>query len=335
MSRVLITGGAGAIGAAIARRLLADPAYEVRISDGRAAPQWMREGCEIHTGDLRLTAQALAATKGCSHVIHLAAFAGADAADHDAPRGLDFRPHTLIEHESAVHGATVRAAIEREVERFVYVSSAEVYERAGLFPTPEDHLHDCPAPSSARAYSRLTGERFCRAAHDEHGLAFTICRPSSPYGPAETAGADPWTANVAGELIEQALGNGRAPQIGGSGERTITPTHVDDIADGVVAALASPAAINEDFNLAGARELSVDELARVVWQACGGAAQKLALEHALSHDREVARSHPSTEKARELLGWHAQVDLEDGIAATVAALRERAYAAPAPAPLPQ
>ena len=53
MSRVLVTGGAGTIGAAVVRRLLSDPAYEVRVSDQRLAPQWMREGCEVHTGDLR------------------------------------------------------------------------------------------------------------------------------------------------------------------------------------------------------------------------------------------------------------------------------------------
>ena len=56
MSRVLVTGGAGTIGAAVVRRLLADPAYEVRVSDQRPAPQWMREGCEVHTGDLRVPA---------------------------------------------------------------------------------------------------------------------------------------------------------------------------------------------------------------------------------------------------------------------------------------
>ena len=53
MSRVLVTGGAGTIGAAVVRRLLRDPRYEVRVSDQRQAPQWMREGCEVHTGDLR------------------------------------------------------------------------------------------------------------------------------------------------------------------------------------------------------------------------------------------------------------------------------------------
>ena len=58
MQRVLVTGGAGVLGAAVVRRLLRDPDYEVRVSDQRAAPAWMREGCEVHRGDLRLLAEA-------------------------------------------------------------------------------------------------------------------------------------------------------------------------------------------------------------------------------------------------------------------------------------
>ena len=65
MSRVLVTGGAGTIGAAVVRRLLRDPDFEVRVSDQREAPAWMREGCEVHRGDLRVLDEARKAMRGC------------------------------------------------------------------------------------------------------------------------------------------------------------------------------------------------------------------------------------------------------------------------------
>src|ERR1700756_2286224 len=178
MSRVLVTGGAGTIGAAVVRRLLADPAYEVRVSDQRVAPQWMREGCAVHTGDLRDPAQARAATAGCSHVIHLAAIVGGIANFHRLP-------HTLTEVNNALYNAVIRAALDHEVQRFVYVSSSMVFERATEFPTTEEHIRDTPIPQSAYGFSKLTGEVYVRAAHDEHGFPYTICRPFNAYGPGE------------------------------------------------------------------------------------------------------------------------------------------------------
>jgi UDP-glucose 4-epimerase len=316
MSRVLVTGGAGTIGAAVVRRLLADPAYEVRVSDQRPAPQWMREGAEVHTGDLREPAQALAASKGCTHVIHLAAIVGGIANFHRLP-------HTLTEVNNALYNAVIRAALEQEVERFVYVSSSMVFERAELFPTPEDYLAQCPVPVSAYGFSKLTGEVYCRAAHDEHGLPFTICRPFNAYGPGEVPDAEPGIAHAVPDLIKKVLSGQRPLEIFGSGEQTRTLTHVEDIADGIVCAMSSAAGLNEDFNISASRELSVAEIARIIWEACGEDPETFALEHLPTFAVDVPRRWPSVEKARRLLNWEAQIDLEDGIAATVRWLRER------------
>jgi UDP-glucose 4-epimerase len=328
MSRVLVTGGAGTIGAAVVRRLLADPAYEVRVSDERPAPQWMREGCEVRTGDLRLPGQALKAMKGCAQVIHLAAIVGGIANFHRLP-------HTLTEVNNALYNSVIRAALDLEVERFVYVSSSMVFERAELFPTPEDYLPQCPAPISAYGFSKLTGEVYCRAAHDEHGFPYTICRPFNAYGPGEMPDSEPGIAHAVPDLINKVLSGQRPLEIFGSGEQTRTLTHVDDIADGLVTAMGSPAALNEDFNISASRELTVLEIARIVWEACGEDPDAFALAHLPAFSVDVQRRWPSVEKARKLLGWQARIEVEEGIAQTVRWLRECAPAVQAAASAPR
>src|ERR671932_1448643 len=261
MNRVLVTGGAGTIGAAVVRRLLRDPDWEVRVSDQRQAPQWMREGCEVHQGDLRELGEARRATEGCSHVIHLAAIVGGIANFHKLP-------YTLTEVNAALYNAVVRAALDRDVQRFVYVSSSMVFERATQYPTTEEHIWDTPVPRSAYGFSKLTGEVYVRAAHDEHGLDYTICRPFNAYGPGEMPEDEPGIAHAVPDLIRKVLSGQKPLQIFGDGTQTRTLTHIDDIADGIVAAMASPAGLNEDFNISASDELTVAEIARIVWEEC-------------------------------------------------------------------
>ncbi|MGI8579634.1 MAG: NAD-dependent epimerase/dehydratase family protein [Solirubrobacteraceae bacterium] len=313
MGRVLVTGGAGMIGGAVARALLGDPRFEVRISDHRPAPQWIRESCEVHSGDLRSAEEAREAMAECTHVVHAAAVGGGIG---------DFEqlPHTLAETNSALNGAMVRAALDVAVERFVYVSSSAVFERATVVPTPEEHLLDCPAPRSAYGFSKLAGELLCRAAGSEHDLPFSICRPWGAYGPGEPAGGEPGGTHAVGGLIAWAL-EGRELKAAPFDPRdTRTPTHVDDLAGGIIAALTSPAALHEDFNLAAAGEVTLRELATMVWDACGRGTPSLP---ATKRGREPSRRHPSVAKAARLLGWRAQIDLGAGIENTVTRARRR------------
>ncbi len=322
MSRVLVTGGAGTIGAAVVRRLLGDPEFEVRVSDQRDAPEWMREGCEVHTGDLRLLAEARKAISGCTHVIHLAAIVGGIANFHKLP-------HTLTEVNNALYNAVVRAALDEPVERFTYVSSSMVFERAEQYPTREDHLPDCPVPESAYGFSKLTGEVYCRAAHDEHGLPYTICRPFNAYGPGEMPTDEPGIAHAVPDLIRKSMTGRRPLQIFGDGTQTRTLTHVDDIADGIAVATASPAGLNEDFNISASDELTVAEIARICWEAAGNDPADFELEHLPSFKVDVKRRWPSVEKAERLLGWKAQIDVHDGIRQTADWLHAQEGVAPA------
>jgi len=317
MARVLVTGGAGTIGAAVVRRLLRDPDWEVRVADHRDAPDWMRETCEIHHGDLRRLELAAEAIDGCSHVIHLAAIVGGIANFHKLP-------FTLTAVNNALTGSLVQASLEPPVERFVYVSSSMVFERATEFPTPEAYLPSCPTPLSAYGFSKLSGEVYTLAAHDQHGLRYTICRPFNAYGPGELPEPDePGIAHAVPDLILKALSGQQPLEIFGSGDQTRTLTHVDDIADGIVTAMGSPAGENQDFNISASQELTVADIARTIWEACGNDPAALEFKHLPSFTVDVQRRWPSVEKARQLLGWEAQIGLREGIAGTVEWLRER------------
>jgi nucleoside-diphosphate-sugar epimerase len=307
----------------VVRRLLRDPDWEIRVSDHREAPRWMREGAEIHTADLRSHEHAAEAMNGCSHVIHLAAIVGGIANFHKLP-------YTLTEVNNALTGAVVHAAIDQGVERFVYVSSSMVFERATEFPTTESHLPDCPAPRSAYGFSKLAGEVYTRAAHEQHGLRYTICRPFNAYGPGELPKPDePGIAHAVPDLIAKTLSGQDPLEIFGSGEQTRTLTHIDDIADGIVTAMGSPAGENEDFNISASEELTVAEIARRIWEACGNDPEALQFRHLKSFEVDVQRRWPSVEKARRKLGWQARVDLRDGIKDTAEWLREQRLSAAA------
>jgi nucleoside-diphosphate-sugar epimerase len=179
MSRVLVTGGTGAIGVAVVRRLLADPGYEVRVADRKEAPQWMREGCEVRTGDLREPERAGAAVRGCEYVIHLARPAEDASAEH-----------SLIAASAALDSTILRAAADHGVRRFVYVSCVDGDERAGAIEAAGvRHAHRSLA-LPVRDFIELLGERLCQAAHAEHGLPFVVCRLSRREADAERAAGE-------------------------------------------------------------------------------------------------------------------------------------------------
>jgi UDP-glucose 4-epimerase len=165
---------------------------------------------------------------------------------------------------------------------------------------------------------------YVRAAHDEHGLPYTICRPFNAYGPGELPEDEPGIAHMVPDVIRKCLTLplGAPLPIFGDGTQTRTLTHIDDIADGIVTAMGSPNARQEDFNISASDERTVADLARIIWEACGRDPDEFALEHLPTFEVDVVRRWPSVEKAKRLLGWEARIGVHEGIAQTVAWLRE-------------
>jgi UDP-glucose 4-epimerase len=315
MPRVLVTGGAGTIGGAVVRRLMRDPEWEIRVADLSEPPQWMREACEVASGDLRDPRFASQAIHGCTHVIHLAAIVGGIGNFHKLP-------FTLLEMNNGLYNGVFRAALDERVQRLVYVSSSMVFERATEYPTTEEHIRHTPIPDSAYGFSKLAGEFYATSLHEEFGVAYTICRPFNAYGPGEMPRDEPGIAHMVPDLIKKVLSGQRPLEIFGSGEQTRTITHIDDIADGIVTAMASAAGENQDFNISNSDEMTVAEIARVIWEECGMPAEEFELEHLPSFRVDVQRRWPSVEKAKRVLGWEAKISPREGIRQTVDWLRE-------------
>jgi nucleoside-diphosphate-sugar epimerase len=199
-----------------------------------------------------------------------------------------------------------------------------VFEQATEYPTTEEHIWTTPLPRSAYGFSKLQGEVHVRAADDEFGLPWTICRPFNAYGPGEMPEDEPGIAHMVPDVIRKVLllPEGAPLPIFGDGTQTRTITHIDDIADGIVTAMGSPAGLREHFNISAAREMTVAEIAEVIWVACGRAAGELRFEHLPTYEVDVVRRWPDVDKARRLLGWEARIGVEEGVAATVGWLRE-------------
>ena len=87
--------------------------------------------------------------------------------------------------------------------------------------------------------------------------------------------------------------------------------------------MSSPAGLHEDFNISASEELTVAEIARIIWEACGRDPATFELEHLPTFTVDVQRRWPDVSKAQRLLGWESQIGVHEGVAQTVGWLRER------------
>lgn len=312
---IVVTGGEGFIGSVVVRRLL-ERGYEVRVVDDLSKGQDARSGeYELVQADLRNRDEAERALAGADVCFHLAAKIGGIRYFHEYPATI------LSDNGMMLSNVFETAAKSRT--KVVYVSSSMVFERTDEFPTPETAVATSPPPITHYGFSKLVGEYFCRAFHDEHEVPFVICRPFNAYGPGETAEREPGMAHVIPDLIEKVMRGDYPLEIFGSGDQTRCFTYVEDVAEGICVAGMDPRAENEDFNVGVDTETSVRDLAEAIWRQCGRA-EPFQLSHAMPLTHDIQTRVPDTSKIQRLLGWQPQVEMEEGLRRTIAWLRENA-----------
>jgi UDP-glucose 4-epimerase len=306
---ILVTGGAGFIGSAVVRRLL-ELGHEVRVVDNlsKGRPANVPDGCEYIEGDVSESDVARRAFKGVDVCFHLAAKIGGIGYFHRFPADI-------LDENNLILSSIFRTATDAGA-KVVYVSSSMVFERAGRFPTPEDAIDRSPPPFSAYGFSKLVGEWYCRAFHEQFGTEFAIARPFNAYGPGEFPEFEPGLAHVIPDLIKKILDGARPIRIFGDGTQTRSFTYVDDVAGAVVTIGLHPEGSGEDFNIGTGVETSVGDVLRHLWRICGEQGEPpVERETPLSVD--VQRRVPDVAKIRTRLGWTARVPLDVGLRRTV------------------
>ncbi len=203
------------------------------------------------------------------------------------------------------------------LQRIIVLSSSMVYESTKTYPTPESNI--CPPPQSTYGFQKLACEYFCKGAYEQYGLPYTIIRPFNCIGVGEVDAIGEENimftmSHVVPDLIRKSIQvgkNGSLPILG-SGNQIRHYTYGGDIARGIRLAMESDKAINEDFNISSDRQVTVLELADLIWRKLYGDTV-LAIQHCESYPYDVQIRSPSTEKAKDVLGFECETNLEDAL----------------------
>lgn len=312
--QILVTGGAGFIGSEVVKQLL-EKGYQVRVADDLSKLEAkVPPKCNFLKVDLTNKRMAFKAMDGMDFCIHLAAKIGGIGYFHKYPA-------TILSENNKMYSAVFEAAVAKKIKRIIYLSSSMVFESTNLFPSQEEHLKKIPPPVSSYGFSKLVGEWYCRAFKDEYNLDFTIIRPFNAYGINEAPGEEVGYAHVIPDLIKKILSGQYPLELLGDGNQTRCFTHVSDIARGIILAMESEQAINQDFNIGSEKEIKMIDLARLLWKKCQ-MDKSFKVKFVPPFKYDIKRRVPSSKKARKILGWRIKKKLENELPEIINWVRE-------------
>jgi UDP-glucose 4-epimerase len=300
MSRILVTGGAGFIGAAVVRALGDRGDAVVVLDSGVAVGFGLLEGtdAEIVRADIRDLEAVRRAVEGCDAIVHLAAQAS-------VPESI---AHPLEDAAVNIDGSLglLEAARGADVARFVFASSNAVI--GGHPPPANEGL--VPFPVSPYGAAKAALEAYLRAYQEAYGLAGVSLRFANAYGPGSAH-----KSSVAAAFIKAYLRGGPLT-IRGTGDQTRDYVFVSDIAAAVLACVDAPtsAIAGEVFQVGTGVETSLSELADCLFEVGDGS---VPISYEPPSPGDVARNVSDIAHAREALGWAPVVPLREGLTRTL------------------
>jgi dTDP-glucose 4,6-dehydratase len=308
-TRVLVTGGAGFISSSVIHYLLEATPYEVVSLDALTYAGSLENLADVMShprlafvhGDIRDAELVRQLVDGVDVIVNAAAESHVEKSIAD---GASEFVTTNVEGTQILLDAIRRTP----VERFVLVSSSEVYGTAEYAPMDERHPLN---PRSPYAGTKAGADRLAYSYFVTYELPIVIVRPFNNYGPRQHP------EKVVPRFVTQALCD-EPLTIHGDGHASRDWLYVGDDAEAIRAVIEAPLedVAGEVVNVATGVDISVSEVADLVLDALGKPrSQRLHVEE---RPGQVERHVGSTEKAERLLGWHARTAFADGLERTVA-----------------
>jgi UDP-glucose 4-epimerase len=297
--RILVTGGAGFVGATLVRRL-AGAGHGVRVLDNYSTGDISHLAgvdAELAEGDIRDVSALDAALAGMDAVIHLAAAGSVITSIADPAANFDVN----VLGTFRVLDAARRAGVERTVQ----ASTGGALVGDATPPVSESSL---PKPISPYGASKLAGEGYAHAVAAAYGLRTVALRFANVYGP--------WSARKQGAvtLFFRAIQAGEPIVIYGDGSASRDYTHVDDISRAIELAPERDVPGGTVLHIASGVETTVRELADLCRGAAGAPGHPVV--YWPGRAGEVGRNFASYDLARQLLGYAPSIGREDGIRRT-------------------
>jgi UDP-glucose 4-epimerase len=305
---IFLTGGAGFIGATLTGRLhetnrivIFDNFKRDSLSD---RPWSSHPNVTVVRGDVTNSAELGAAIEKAQPnvIVHLAAIAGIDTV-------IQSPTTTMRVNMIGTVNALEAAARLKNLERFVDFSTSEVFG-SYAFRADETQMTSVGAVGEARwiyAVSKLAGEHLVHAYHREFGMPTVTLRPFNVYGPGQIG------EGAIHRFVVNAL-HDRDIEIHGDGTQIRAWCYVDDMVEGVLLAMEHPGAIGQSFNIGNARAVvTIYGLANTIVRVLESRSQ---IRFIRKDYADVELRVPNVDKARTLMGFEAQIDLEEGLRRT-------------------
>ena len=314
MKKVLVTGADGFIGSHLTESLL-EKGYDVKAFTYYNSfntwgwldtlPKEKLNQIEVFSGDVRDPNGVREAMKGVDQVFHLAALIAIPFSYHSPDSYVD----TNIKGTLNV----LQAARDLGTEKIMVTSTSEVYGTAQYVPIDEKHPFQGQSPYSA---TKIGADRLAESFYRSFNLPVAIVRPFNTFGPRQSARA------VIPTIITQLLAGREEIKLG-----SLTPTrdfnYVKDTAAGFIAIAESDKTVGQEINIATQREISIGDLAKEIIAQINPDAKIVCDEQRLRPEKsEVNRLLGANAKIKELTDWKQQYTFEQGIAQTIAWIRQ-------------